>query len=67
MAKEGMEGIAKSMGISMQEFHQLAMQSVPLGRMAEPEEIADLVYYLMGQNAITGQVIDINGGSVMSS
>jgi NAD(P)-dependent dehydrogenase (short-subunit alcohol dehydrogenase family) len=35
--------------------------------MAEPEEIADLVYYLMGQNAITGQVIDINGGSVMSS
>ena len=67
MAKEGMEGIAKSMGITIDAFHQLAMQSVPLGRMAEPEEIADLVYYLLGQNAITGQVIDINGGSVMSS
>ena len=43
------------------------MKSVPLGRMAEPEEIADLVHYLLKQKAITGQVVDINCGSVMSS
>lgn len=67
MAKEGMDGIAKSMGISYDEFYKLAMQSVPLGRMAEPSEIADLVHYLLTQNAITGQVVDINCGSVMSS
>ena len=67
MSKEGMEGIAKGMGISYNDFHKIAMQSVPLGRMAEPEEIADLVFYLLGQNAITGQVIDINGGSIMNS
>lgn len=67
MAREGMEGIAKSMNISYDEFHTLAMKSVPLGRMAEPSEIADLVMYLLKQNAITGQVIDINCGSVMSS
>jgi NAD(P)-dependent dehydrogenase (short-subunit alcohol dehydrogenase family) len=67
MAKEGMNGIANGLGISMDEFHKIAMQSVPLGRMAEPEEIADLVNYLLRQKAMTGQVIDINCGSVMSS
>lgn len=67
MSKEGMEGIAKSLGITAEAFHDLAMKSVPLGRMAEPWEIADLVYYLLNQNAITGQVVDINCGSVMSS
>lgn len=67
MAKEGMEGIAKGMGITFDEFYKLAMKSVPLGRMAEPEEIGDLVHYILTQSAITGQVIDINGGSVMNS
>lgn len=67
MAKEGMMGIANGLNISLEEFHKIAMQSVPLGRMAEPEEIAELVHYLLSQNAMTGQVIDINCGSVMSS
>lgn len=67
MSREGMEGIAKGLGITREEFFQIAMKSVPLGRMAEPEEIAELVYYLLSQKAITGQVVDINCGSVMSS
>jgi NAD(P)-dependent dehydrogenase (short-subunit alcohol dehydrogenase family) len=67
MSKEGMQGIANGLGISTDEFYNLAMKSVPLGRMAEPEEIADLVCYLLSQKAITGQVVDINCGSVMSS
>ena len=67
MAKEGMNGIAKGLGMNYEDFHKIAMQSVPLGRMAEPEEIADLVFYLLSQSAITGQVVDINCGSVMSS
>ena len=67
MAREGMNGIAKGLGMNYDDFHKIAMQSVPLGRMAEPEEIADLVFYLLSQSAITGQVVDINCGSVMSS
>jgi len=67
MAREGMDGIAKGLGMNYEDFHKIAMQSVPLGRMAEPEEIADLVFYLLSQSAITGQVVDINCGSVMSS
>ncbi|MDD5339280.1 MAG: SDR family NAD(P)-dependent oxidoreductase [Dehalococcoidales bacterium] len=39
--------------------------SVPLGRLGKPEEIADLVYFLVsGQSAyITGKAIDIDGGA----
>jgi NAD(P)-dependent dehydrogenase (short-subunit alcohol dehydrogenase family) len=43
------------------------MQSVPLRRMSQPEEIADLVAYLLNQSSITGQAIDINCGAVMNS
>jgi NAD(P)-dependent dehydrogenase (short-subunit alcohol dehydrogenase family) len=45
----------------------MAMQSVPLKKMSEPNEVAELVAYLMNQTSITGQTIDINCGSVMNS
>lgn len=37
---------------------------IPLGRMGEPEDIADLVCYLSGSGAgyLTGQVIAVDGG-----
>lgn len=42
-------------------------KSVPLGRQAEPEEIAFLVAFLVSAEAdyITGQIISPNGGEVM--
>jgi NAD(P)-dependent dehydrogenase (short-subunit alcohol dehydrogenase family) len=67
MAQQGLQGIADGIGISKQEFYDIAMQSVPLRRMSKPEEIADLVAYLMNQSSITGQAIDINCGAVMNS
>lgn len=67
MSRQGMEGIAERIGVTTEAFHDIAMQSVPTGRMSEPEEIADLVAYLLSQRSITGQAIDINGGSVMNS
>jgi NAD(P)-dependent dehydrogenase (short-subunit alcohol dehydrogenase family) len=67
MAQEGLQGIADGIGISKAEFFDIAMQSVPLKKMSAPEEIADLVAYLVRQTSITGQSIDINGGSVMNS
>jgi NAD(P)-dependent dehydrogenase (short-subunit alcohol dehydrogenase family) len=67
MSQEGLKGIADGIGITKDEFYDIAMQSVPLRRMSQPEEIADLVDYLLGQKIMTGQTIDINGGAVMNS
>ena len=67
MAQSGLQGIADSIGITKNEFFDIAMQSVPLKKMSEPEEVAQLVNYLLKQKSITGQTIDINAGSVMNS
>lgn len=67
MSQTGMQGIADSIGITPKEFYDLAMQSVPLRRMSQPEEIALLVKFLLEQRAMTGQTIDMNGGAVMNS
>ena len=67
MAQHGLQGIADNIGITKQEFYDIAMQSVPLKRMSRPEEIAGLVSYLLSQSSITGQTIDINCGAVMNS
>lgn len=67
MAQQGLQGIADGLGMSKADFYEIAMQSVPLRKMSEPSEIADLVAYLLEQESITGQSIDINGGSVMNS
>lgn len=67
MAQNGLQGIADGIGISKNDFYDIAMQSVPLKKMSEPAEIASLIYYLLNQTSITGQAIDINGGAVMNS
>ena len=67
MAQEGLQGIADGIGITKNEFYTIAMQSVLLKKMSEPEEIGLLVSYLLSQSSITGQVIDINNGAIMNS
>ncbi|SVE15482.1 uncharacterized protein METZ01_LOCUS468336 [marine metagenome] len=41
-------------------------EQIPLGRIAKPEQIADLVYFLSSDysNYINGSVIDINAGQI---
>jgi 3-oxoacyl-[acyl-carrier protein] reductase len=42
-------------------------QTIPVGRMAKPEEIAAPILFLCSEwaNHITGEVLNINGGSVL--
>lgn len=67
MSRDGMEGIAKGIGVTTEEFYDMAMQQVPLRKMSEPSEIADIIAYLLFQQSVTGQTFDINNGSIMNS
>ena len=37
-------------------------EEIPLGRMAQPDEIADAVAFLVNAPYITGQILGVNGG-----
>jgi ketoreductase len=68
MAALGMRETAETMGISPEEFRRQALAAVPIQRILEPKEIADLVVYLASDAAagMTGQAINLCGGQVMS-
>jgi 3-hydroxybutyrate dehydrogenase len=67
MAKQGMALGAAAMGTTAEEFKRQAMSRVPIGRMIQPEEVADLVKFLASPmaSAITGQTYNICGGQTM--
>jgi NAD(P)-dependent dehydrogenase (short-subunit alcohol dehydrogenase family) len=43
-------------------------RSIPLGRMAQPEEVARAAVFLASENAgfVTGQTLHVNGGSYLA-
>jgi NAD(P)-dependent dehydrogenase (short-subunit alcohol dehydrogenase family) len=65
MAWSGLDGIAASDGSTREQAYRDAMSAVPLGRMAQPEDIAGTVAWLLSPDArgVTGQAIDQNGGA----
>ena len=67
MAAEGMQQGAAAMGISFEEFRDRALNRVPIKRIIQPEEVAELVKFLAspGASAITGQTYNICGGQTM--
>jgi NAD(P)-dependent dehydrogenase (short-subunit alcohol dehydrogenase family) len=67
MAHEGLQAFSDALKISKEEAHTKAMTDVPLGKMSEPDEIAQLTAFLVSgaQTSITGQTLDINNGAMM--
>jgi ketoreductase len=67
MAAEGMSLGAEAMGISFEEFRARALGRVPIGRIIQPNEVAELVKFLASPyaSAITGQAYNICGGQSM--
>ncbi len=56
---------AQSLGISVAEYKAKALQSIPLGRIVPPGEIANLALFLVSDLAasITGAEVLVDGGS----
>lgn len=59
---------AETQGVSLEEFRARVVQeaghATPLGRIAEPEDVANMVAFLASEEAcfITGQGYNVNGG-----
>ena len=67
MAVQGLESFAKNANTTYEAVFREQMAQVPLGKMAQPEEVAKLVVFLVlgGQSSITGQTLDMNNGALM--
>ena len=67
MAQNSIQALASQSGRSYDEELRVQSALLPTGRISQPEEIAELVVWLMSgsQRSMTGQAIDINNGSFM--
>ena len=63
--QEGMAADARLQGISADEARQRAVARIPLGRMAEPEEVARVVLFLASDAAsyVTGVCMTMDGAA----
>ena len=62
------ENIAKKNNVKIQDIIDQWQSTIPLGRLAKPEEIANVVVFLASEKAsyITGTTIQVDGGFVKS-
>ena len=61
-----LEQVSTIRGVTPQQLSDLRETSVPLGRGASPDEIAELIWFLLSNGAgyMTGQAVNFDGGLV---
>lgn len=67
MSTRGISDIASATGMNEEAVTKMVLSSVPLAKMSAPNEIAELINFLVSgfQTSITGQTFDINNGALM--
>ncbi len=62
---EGMETASRASGEPVQSLLKTAQASIPMGRMAEPDEVAQVAAFLVSDLAsyVTGAIIPMDGGA----
>jgi len=60
--------VAQKWALRSEEDRSHILGNIPLGRLAQPEEVAAVIAFLASEDAsyVTGVTIDVNGGSFMS-
>ena len=68
MAEYTNGALAKILGKTKEEIEEDYLNSIPLGRLGRPDDVANLVSFLVSKEAdyITGQSIMVNGGMLFS-
>ncbi|WP_158249040.1 SDR family oxidoreductase [Mycobacterium sp. ENV421] len=57
---------AEFRGVSLPQMHREYSADMPIGRLIQPGEVADVVRFLAGTRSFTGECVQINGGMLMS-
>lgn len=64
MTDQTIARIAATSGRSREEARQALERKHPVGRLITPTEVADAVWFCVGNGAVTGQGINVDGGAV---
>jgi NAD(P)-dependent dehydrogenase (short-subunit alcohol dehydrogenase family) len=68
MSQGSLDRRAAALGVTVAELERRRLESIPIRRANEPEDIAAMAMFLAGSGArnITGQAFNVDGGLVMS-
>jgi len=55
---------AERVGVEFDDFEKAAIERIPLGRAGHPEDIANVIAFLVSDESsyVSGQVLYVNGG-----
>jgi NAD(P)-dependent dehydrogenase (short-subunit alcohol dehydrogenase family) len=66
MTEQTVSGISAKTGRSSEQARAILAGKQPIGRLISPQEVADAVWFCIGNGAVTGQGINVDGGALQS-
>ncbi|WP_435583277.1 SDR family NAD(P)-dependent oxidoreductase [Amycolatopsis thermoflava] len=64
MTEQTIATIVATTGRSAEEARETLARKQPIGRLIQPEEVAEAVWFCVRSDAVTGQAIQVDGGAV---